>query len=153
MIPYRRILCPVDFSKASEDSLKEGSLLAGTLNAKLVVLNVVMPVVPQPDLLVSAGLDMQAYHELLTREAMRKLDAMVAGIVPAEVKSEKVVLIGYPAQTIDKYSCEQKVDLIVIATHGMTNWRHYVMGSVAHKVIHHACTPVLVVRASNQGER
>jgi nucleotide-binding universal stress UspA family protein len=39
----------------------------------------------------------------------------------------------------------EKVDLIVIATHGVTGWRHLVFGSVAEKTIRLAEQPVLVM--------
>ena len=40
---------------------------------------------------------------------------------------------------------EERVDLIVIATHGLTGWRHLIFGSVAENVIRLAGRPVLVV--------
>ena len=39
------------------------------------------------------------------------------------------------------------VDMIVIATHGMTGWRRIAVGSVAQKVVEQAACPVLVLRA------
>ena len=39
------------------------------------------------------------------------------------------------------------VDLIVIATHGMTGWHRLAFGSVAEKVVRMAGCPVLVLRA------
>ena len=40
------------------------------------------------------------------------------------------------------------IDLIVIATHGMTGPRHLAFGSVAEKVVRTAGCPVLVLRKS-----
>jgi nucleotide-binding universal stress UspA family protein len=37
-------------------------------------------------------------------------------------------------------------DLIIIGSRGLTDWQGLLLGSVAHKVIHHATCPVLVVR-------
>ena len=39
------------------------------------------------------------------------------------------------------------VDLVVIATHGMTGWRRLAFGSVAEKVLRLAGCPVLLLRA------
>jgi universal stress protein A len=39
------------------------------------------------------------------------------------------------------------VDLIVIATHGLTGWRHWVFGSVAEKVLRQAPCPVMTIVA------
>jgi nucleotide-binding universal stress UspA family protein len=38
------------------------------------------------------------------------------------------------------------VDLIMIATHGYTSWRHLCIGSTAERVVRSAPCPVLVVR-------
>ena len=38
------------------------------------------------------------------------------------------------------------VDLIVIATHGYTGWKHFCIGSTAERVVRAAPCPVLVVR-------
>ena len=44
----------------------------------------------------------------------------------------------------------QKVDLIVISTHGYTGLAHVFMGSTAERVVRHAPCPVLVVRANGR---
>ena len=44
------------------------------------------------------------------------------------------------------------VDLIVVATHGMTGWHSLAFGSVAEKVVRMATCPVLVLRAQAEGE-
>jgi nucleotide-binding universal stress UspA family protein len=44
------------------------------------------------------------------------------------------------------------VDLIVIATHGMTGWHKLAFGSVAEKVVRLATCPVLVLRAQPETE-
>jgi universal stress protein A len=38
------------------------------------------------------------------------------------------------------------VDLIVIATHGYTGWKHFCIGSTAERVVRAAPCPVMVVR-------
>jgi len=45
---------------------------------------------------------------------------------------------------------QEKVDLIVIATHGMTGWRRLAFGSVTEKVVRTAECPVLVMRAKGE---
>jgi nucleotide-binding universal stress UspA family protein len=46
----------------------------------------------------------------------------------------------------------EKADLIVIATHGMTGWREFAFGSVAEKVVKSAECPVLVLRSQQMAE-
>ena len=43
------------------------------------------------------------------------------------------------------YSQKNKIDVIVIATHGRTGLLHTLIGSVAEKVVRYAKCPVLVI--------
>ena len=47
---------------------------------------------------------------------------------------------------IGEVAKESDVDLIVIATHGYTGWKHFAIGSTAERVVRAAPCPVLVVR-------
>ncbi len=61
------------------------------------------------------------------------------------VKSE--VLIGKPAERITKYAEDNKIDLIIMASHGRSGPSRWAMGSVTDKVFRASCVPVLMVRA------
>lgn len=53
---------------------------------------------------------------------------------------------GLAAHEIVEAAKELDVDLIVIATHGYTGWKHFAIGSTAKRVVRAAPCPVLVVR-------
>jgi len=57
------------------------------------------------------------------------------------------VLKGNPAESLADYASKNKVDLIVIATHGRSGVSRWVWGSVADRLLRSACVPVLMVRA------
>jgi nucleotide-binding universal stress UspA family protein len=57
-----------------------------------------------------------------------------------------IVAYGSPADEIVRIANEENIDLIVIATHGRTGWRHLVSGSVTEKVVRIASHPVLTIR-------
>jgi len=48
---------------------------------------------------------------------------------------------------IIKYAKKQKVDLIVMSTHGRTGIKHLFLGSVAERIIRQSPCPVMVVPA------
>jgi nucleotide-binding universal stress UspA family protein len=50
------------------------------------------------------------------------------------------------AEQIVNVAGEAEVDLIVMGTRGMTEWKSLLLGGVANKVVHHATCPVLLVR-------
>jgi len=49
-----------------------------------------------------------------------------------------------------RVASEENADLIVIATHGVTGWRHAMFGSVAEKVVRTARRPVLTIPAPQE---
>jgi nucleotide-binding universal stress UspA family protein len=57
------------------------------------------------------------------------------------------LITGAPAKSIADYASKNSIDLIVIATHGRSGISRWTWGSVADRVLHSACVPVLMVRA------
>jgi universal stress protein A len=55
------------------------------------------------------------------------------------------VIIGEPFGDICHVTEEEKVDLLVMGSHGRTGMSHVLLGSVAERVVRHAPCPVLVV--------
>jgi nucleotide-binding universal stress UspA family protein len=53
---------------------------------------------------------------------------------------------GVAAHEIVTAAKELDADLIVIASHGLTGWKHFAIGSTADRVARAAPCPVLVVR-------
>ena len=56
------------------------------------------------------------------------------------------VRVGHAPNEITKAAKDLDADLIIIATHGYTSWRHLCIGSTAERVVRTAPCPVLVVR-------
>jgi universal stress protein A len=55
-----------------------------------------------------------------------------------------------PCEEIIKVARERGVDLIIIATHGYTGLKHFLLGSTTERVVRIAPCPVLVVRQEEQ---
>jgi len=53
---------------------------------------------------------------------------------------------GVAWETIAGLAREQKIEMIIMGSHGRTGLKRLLMGSVAEKVIGHAPCPVLVAR-------
>jgi universal stress protein A len=53
---------------------------------------------------------------------------------------------GVPYEEIVNVATELAVDLVVIATHGYTALKHFLLGSTTERVVRLAPCPVLVVR-------
>ena len=68
------------------------------------------------------------------------------------VEAKGQVLIGYAAEEILNRAREEKVDLIVMGTHGRKGIDRILFGSVAEKVVKNADMPVLTVRPTETAE-
>ena len=145
MLPFHTILCPIDFSEPSYMALQGAVEMASHFQAELVLLHVVSaPPIPADPAYVFEG--PEGYQQELVVAARERL-AIAAKQIPPDLKSRTVTGEGDPADEIVRYATTLGADLIVIATHGLTGWRHLVFGSVAEKVIRLTERPVLVIPA------
>lgn len=62
--------------------------------------------------------------------------------IPDKVPARVIVLAGNPSEEIMRTAEDDKVDMIVIATHGLTGWKRFVFGSVAERVVRVSPCPV-----------
>jgi nucleotide-binding universal stress UspA family protein len=62
------------------------------------------------------------------------------------IKKEVIERSDSISKSIITYSRENKFDVIVISTKGMTAVEEFFLGSVANNVIHHAHCPVFAIR-------
>ncbi len=139
----RQILAPTDFSEFSKQAVQCAYELAQKFGAKLLLLHVVeLP--PYPiDGFVPARTGLL---EDLQRQAILDLAQVLLEAQGATVEIRRQVVVGIPYRTIVEVAAAEKVDLIVMATHGRTGLSHLVMGSVAERVVRTAPCPVLTIR-------
>ena len=82
-------------------------------------------------------------------QAQDVVSDVVANLVAGGTKASGEALAarsGSVAPTIIEAARSVGADVIVIGTRGLSDFSGLLLGSVAHKVIHHADCPVLVVR-------
>jgi nucleotide-binding universal stress UspA family protein len=146
MITVRRILAPTDFSDNSTAAVRYAAELADKFQAELVLLHVVqdlalvLPDAVMPTPVATPNLDdMVAAAKTGIANLVRELD--LARLIPkAEVR------VGSPATEFVVAAGDLNADLLCISTHGRTGLAHFLLGSVAEKIIRHAPCPVLTVR-------
>ena len=147
MLPFRTILCPLDFSESSYKALDAASEVAAQFQAELVLVNVIPAAIPGIPADPTYAFTGPEEYEKAARVSAEEQLTLVAQRIPSELKSRKVVGNGDAADEIARIANDEKADVIVIATHGLTGWRHLVFGSVAEKVIRSADRPVIVIPA------
>ena len=150
MGPYKRILCPVDFSEYSNAAVEEAADLAKAIGAELTLLHAFQnPAYVMP---------MQGYvglgADFLGKLRQQLEDEVVAQSRPVRERGVAVkteVVEGVPYKVIVDHAKEAQSDLIVMGTHGRTGLAHALTGSVAERVVRLAHCPVLVTRGSQKG--
>lgn len=141
---YRRMLVPLDGSELAEVVFPYAKELAGRLGIKVILLHISAPALRDYVPMNRAYIEQAA--DTIRREA-RRVQKKV-GLVPEEsIEVRGELVVGYPADEILRFAEENDVDLILMASHGRSGPKRWVLGSVAGKILNAAKTPVLLVRA------
>lgn len=144
MIALTRILVPTDFSECSEAAVKYARALAAAFGASLHLLHVVQDPYTQPWAAEAFPAPLGDLLEQWQSQARTRL----VNLLPEAERSGAMIAteVGSPFFEVVRYAEEQKIDLIVIGTHGRGPLGHMLLGSVAEKVVRKAPCPVLTVR-------
>jgi len=153
MLPFKRILCPTDFSEPACKAIKAAGELAETFSAELILVHVVgaIPALDTPTGMV--GFDVAAYQKELTDSAEKSLQERIDKHIPETVNARTLVVNGEAAHEIVRAAKEEECDLIVVSTHGATGWRERIFGSVTEKVVRLAECPVMTVHRLTNTEK
>jgi nucleotide-binding universal stress UspA family protein len=145
MIRLKKILFPTDFSDNSLQALPYARAVAETFRAKLCLLHVVEPMrMLMDDLAAPTSLiQMEADAEDRGKARLRDLLDLPAR---ATLEIDERVVRGVPFAEIVRYARDEEVDLIVLATHGLSGIAHLLIGSTAEKVVRKAPCAVLTVK-------
>jgi len=148
MLPIKNILCPTDFSDPSYEALKVADELAVHFGATLHITNVVplVPIVEAPIGVESASFNVASYQQELEGQAQKSLKNLTEQKISKGVKAVTEVLIGNAAGEVMRYAGEKGIDMIVIATHGLSGWRRFISGSTTEQIVRQASCPVLTIR-------
>ena len=140
---YKKILVPLDGSELAEKALEHAEKLAETFDAEIILFQVVtfMPIYVVPELVTPFVVD-----EKQKEAAERYLTNLAEELKKRGFKVNAMVRTGQQvAVEIIDFAKETGVDLIVMCTHGRSGISRWVLGSVAHKVLTQAETPILLV--------
>jgi nucleotide-binding universal stress UspA family protein len=150
---FKKILVCLDGSELSEQILPYAEEQALHFNSKLVLIRVYT----EPGFIGLAvpgfpgvPIETQAMGQQIEREeqeSKKYLKTVAERLLKQRgLTAECITLLGTAGETIVKYSTENKVELIAIATHGRSGPGRMVMGSVADYILRHAHLPILLIR-------
>jgi universal stress protein A len=146
--PFRinRILVPIDFSDCATKALRYAVPLAKQHGASLDLVHVISSAVHSYGEYGPIWADPIENELPGSKKALQELAEGEIREVPFNVE----VRIGVPHLEITQFAQSEQTDLIVIATHGYTGFKHALLGSVAENVVRFAPCPVLVVKVQER---
>ena len=127
-----KILLPIDFSPSSHTALEKATELALHFHAELYLVHVV----PEGSNIEEAK-----------TEAAGLLAKSITGLAAKGVRATSSVEVDADiAGAILDVVEREKIDLVVVSTHGTTGWHPLVFGSIAEKLVKLVHIPLLLVR-------
>lgn len=150
---YSRILVPLDGSALSELALPHAKALAQHFNGELIIIRVCQPVaMPLEVYPTLAGVSYDYTVELQTQVEKETQDYLIdlqKKLQKDNIKCRHIAAEGFIPDVILEVAEKERVDLIVMSTHGRSGLSRWVYGSVAAKVLQAAHCPVFLVRAKH----
>jgi nucleotide-binding universal stress UspA family protein len=136
---FETVVLALDGSEQSDRAVPVAAALAKQAGGRIVVVHV------DERTAIRGGL--QPVHldeEELTEKVKGQADALSADGLEVKVELISTVL-GGPAPAIASVAADTDADVIVLGSHGNSALTGMLVGSVAHKLLHIAGRPVLVV--------
>lgn len=141
----KKILFATDFSEGSRNALPYAVDIAMRHGAKIYAVHVIFDVTKAAGWYVPHASAEEVYADL-EKSARKELEKTFSEDMRKFKDYENVLLRGTPYEEITKFAEANKIDLIVIATHGRTGLDRLLFGSTAEQVVRYAPCPVLSVR-------
>lgn len=142
-LPFRRILCPVDFAEPSLAALEFAYSLAHEGDADLDILHVFeWPDEP----LTTRPIQIPEYRRELEHEALARLKSLVPVGENDRCRPTTRMAHGKAYREILAEAAEKQADVIVMGVHGRNALDLMLFGSTTNQVVRRATCPVLTLR-------
>ncbi|UCD82288.1 MAG: universal stress protein [Desulfobacterales bacterium] len=144
MQEFNRILFPVDLSESSTKIVPYVQAVAKKFESQIHILfaarvfdHFTSMYVPHPSI--------NKFEKELIEGAEKRLYEFVDENFGEFPHTKTAVVAGDPSEEIIRYIRENKIDLVVMGTHGRKGMDKIIFGSVAERVVKTAPVPVMVV--------
>lgn len=152
VVPFRNVVCAVDFSEWSSAALLLAASVAERSAATLHVLHAIewpwteSPIPDYDDLPAAQADALLEFRRYMTDRAAKRLDATVMQVIDGRCNVRTEVVHGKAHVEVMRAAAAHDADLIVLGVHGRSTLDVAVFGSTTNQVVRHAECPVLTVR-------
>jgi len=140
---FEHILLPLDGSALAERVIPHAAALAKAFDSRLTLLRVVHRKKKGNQQGMINPIDWQ----MRKSEAEAYLKAVQEHLADIELDGDVQIMEGNPAQQIIEHARHEKVDLIIISSHGSSGLSQWNINSVVQKVLLKAFMPVMIIRS------
>jgi len=144
MVEIKRILYPCDFTGCSFQVLPYVRSMAEKYGAEIYLLYVARNLH-----LYTSAREQHKLSSTLVEKTLKELKVMVEQFCDKHLLDcpnfRQRVAVGDPGEEIVKTVEKEKIDLVIMGTHGRKGLEHTLFGTVAHYVVTHSKAPVLIV--------
>jgi len=143
---YKKVLFCTDFYKNSDYAFEFAFDIVKREEGLLYILHVIPgnPHQPFAEKYITTE-DLQRIQKGIEKDLETKYKEHYVRKMENGIKFEIVTKSGKEDEEIIKFARKEKVDLIVMGTHGRTGIEHVFCGSIAEKVIRRSSVPVFVI--------
>jgi nucleotide-binding universal stress UspA family protein len=148
---YASIVVGTDGSATAELAVLQAANLAAADGARLVIVTAYAPGETTPDDLDPSRIPEDIRYVLTDRVQAEELGAH-GRAAAKEVGVRQVVvqaIAGDPAHVLIEAAQDMGAELIVVGSRGLSSHAHFILGSVAATVAHHAPCDVLVAHTAS----
>lgn len=144
-LPFKRLLCPVDFSESSLAALRFALSIAKESDARLTMVHV-FEWPSDDDLVVEQAFDVPEYRRQREEQTRQQLEALVSADERSWCQPTTMLSYGKPYERILGIAENEEADLIVMGVHGRNAIDMMLFGSTTNQVVRRAVCPVLTLR-------
>jgi nucleotide-binding universal stress UspA family protein len=152
MREIKKILVPYDLSDELPKILPFARSVARAYDSTICLLHVVQDLRKWGKAYVP-HVSMDKFQEEAEKQTEKTMDRICDEQLSEFKNIEKKVVSGDPAKEILKAVELAHVDMVIMGTHGRKGLEHFIMGSVAEKVIKQCPVPVMAIDPARLAER
>lgn len=143
---FKRILVPLDGSTLAEQALVPAARIAHATGGSVLLVRVVSSL--QEFGMYTPGIT-PYLPDILDEDLSRAtayLAQMAVSLPLSGIDTRIAVFSGPIASTLLDVVRDERIDLVVMSSHGYTGFKRWMVGSIARKIVHHCPVPVFLLR-------
>ena len=141
---FKKVLFPVDLSEVSQKIVPFVAIVAKKFKSEIHLLFVARKFGYYSDVYVEAG-NIRDFESELVKGAEIKIDEFAKTYLKEYPDCKSKVILGDAVEEILAYIKDERIDLVIMGTHGRKGLDRILFGSVAERVIKMSPVPVMSV--------